>query len=123
MHFAETYRARSRLGMPQDQIILHMGGIDGDNKRIKFQEEGLWDGSFTVDKDNRQTGLIPLWQRLATKPSEAEIFSLYSKSTWLLILAFIFFMILTTHLQSHGVGRRWRMLSFKSVARRLRFLH
>jgi hypothetical protein len=121
MRFAETYRARSRLGMPQDQIILHMGGIHGDNKRIQFQEEGLWDGSFTVNKDNRQSGVIPLWQWLATKPSEAGIFSLYSKSMWLMILTFISFMILMTHLQSHDVARRWRMLSFRSVARRFRF--
>lgn len=118
MDSTDTYKARVRLGMRQDQIVLHMGGINGDNKRIQFQELGLWAGNFMVSKGIQQ-GALPLWQRLATKPSEAGILDFYSLSTWLMVLAFIVLMVLFAHLQHNGAGRRNRIFPLKSIAQRL----
>lgn len=34
--------------MPLDLIILHLGGIRGADKRKSFEEEGIWQGNFSI---------------------------------------------------------------------------
>jgi hypothetical protein len=49
---AVGYRARREKGMDLDLIILHMGGVYGADKRKGFEEEGVWQGSFTISNES-----------------------------------------------------------------------
>lgn len=50
-HLADSHHARKKLRMHTNMIVLHLGGVHGSDKQKTWEEEGHWQGEFSlIDK-------------------------------------------------------------------------